>query len=323
MHIRGRDLWNAWGKLLMGSTPLLSIEVTRACPLHCPGCYARTENHATANGVKEPRGDELVNRILDLVRRHNPIHVSFVGGEPLLRQQELDVVLPEMNRRGVVTLVVTSGVLPVPAHWKELPHTAVCVSVDGLAPDHDQRRAPATYDRILANISGRRVNVHWTIVRPATVQESYFEQYLDFWSAVPEVEYILISVYTPQRNEQTPEMLTPEDRRAFAGRLAAMHRRYPKLLMSDEIAAAYLHPPPAPDRCLFAHISRSYTSDLASEVSPCVIGGDPDCRQCGCAIAMALHGIKAHRIRGPLRVGHLIAVTTGIARAVNAVRPAR
>ncbi|MBP1636871.1 MAG: hypothetical protein H6Q10_3445 [Acidobacteria bacterium] len=67
-------------------------------------------------------------------------------------------------------------------------------------------------------------------------------------------------------------------------------------------------------------MSRAYASDLATELSPCVIGPNPDCLQCGCAIAMALQGIAATRIKGPVRVGHLIAVTTGIAGMVNRVR---
>jgi hypothetical protein len=30
----------AWGRILRGSYPTLSIEITRECPLRCPGCYA-------------------------------------------------------------------------------------------------------------------------------------------------------------------------------------------------------------------------------------------------------------------------------------------
>ncbi|HSK11529.1 MAG TPA: radical SAM protein [Vicinamibacterales bacterium] len=318
MQIHARDLLNAWGKLLRGGTPLLSIDVTRECPLHCPGCYARFGDHARAAAPgREPRGDQLASRVLALVARHNPLHVSLVGGEPLLRRRELDVLLPQLSRGGVAAMVVTSGVLPIPAAWNDIPRAVISVSVDGLPADHDRRRAPATYDRILRNIAGRRVNVHWTVVRAAAAREGYFEEYLDFWSGVPEVQHIMISAYTPQRSEHAPEILTAEDRHALARRLPSLRRRYPKLLMSDEIAAAFLDPPPAPDRCLFARMSRAYASDLVTEVSPCVIGGDPDCLQCGCAIAIALHGIAATRLRGPLRVGHLIAVTTSIAQAVN------
>ncbi len=322
MRIGARDLWASWAKLLRGSTPLLSIEVTRECPLHCPGCYARSETHrnGAAPLVADLRRDDLIAGIGRLVDRHNPLHVSLVGGEPLLRRDELDVVLPELSRRGIVTMVVTSAVLPIPEAWCALPRVVIAVSVDGLPAEHDLRRTPATYDRILRNIAGRQVSVHWTIVRSHVTERGYIEKYLDFWHARPEVRYIVMSVYSPQRNEQTPEMLTPADRRDLADRLARLDGKYPKVLISGGMARALLNPPPAPDRCLFARMSRAYCSDLATELEPCVLGGDPDCLQCGCAIAMALHAIAGHRIRGPLRVGHLIALTTSSAAVVSRLR---
>src|SRR5437660_1366763 len=35
----------AWGRILRGYTPSLSIEITRECPLRCPGCYAYGDDH--------------------------------------------------------------------------------------------------------------------------------------------------------------------------------------------------------------------------------------------------------------------------------------
>jgi hypothetical protein len=33
-----RELVQAWGRILTGYTPAVSIEITRECPLRCPGC---------------------------------------------------------------------------------------------------------------------------------------------------------------------------------------------------------------------------------------------------------------------------------------------
>ena len=35
----------AWGRILTGYHPNLSIEITRECPLRCPGCYAYGDTH--------------------------------------------------------------------------------------------------------------------------------------------------------------------------------------------------------------------------------------------------------------------------------------
>src|SRR5215469_810629 len=160
----------AWGNIMSGRAPMLSVEITRECPLHCPGCYAYGDTHLggerTLRELSDLRGDALVTGVLDLVAKHLPLHVSLVGGEPLVRHHELSRILPELSRRGIFTLVVTSGVIPIPKQWMGLPRSRVAVSVDGLPEHHDERRKPATYARILENIRGREVNVHWTITRP-------------------------------------------------------------------------------------------------------------------------------------------------------------
>ncbi len=167
--MQARDLVHSWGKILRGKIPILSIEITRECPLKCPGCYAYGESHlggeTRLRDIADFRGDELVNGILGLVSKHDPIHVSLVGGEPLMRHRELSRVLPILSDRGVFTMVVTSGVIPIPREWSSIPRLTVAVSVDGLPAEHDERRKPATYERILKNIEGRSVNIHCTVVR--------------------------------------------------------------------------------------------------------------------------------------------------------------
>src|SRR6202162_1483033 len=103
---------------------------------------------------------------LDLVRKNRPMHVSLVGGEPLVRHRELSAILPALSAMNIFSLVVTSGVIPIPLEWMDLPRVRVTVSVDGLPQHHDVRRKPATYERILKNISGRKINVHWVITLP-------------------------------------------------------------------------------------------------------------------------------------------------------------
>ncbi len=318
-------LLESWGKVLRGKIPLLSIEITRECPLSCPGCYAYGESHlsgaAQLRDLSDFRGDELVQGIIGLVERHDPIHVSLVGGEPLIRHRELSRVLPVLSQRGTHTMIVTSAVIPIPQEWMELPRVTVAVSIDGLAPDHDVRRQPATYDRILKNIAGRRVNVHCTIVRQHMQQAGYLEQFLAFWSARAEVNRIWFSVYTPQRNESSAEMLRPEDRLKLARELPAISLRFPKLMLPAAMAQAFAEPPASPAQCLFSKMSANYTADLRSTVEPCVFGGDPDCRQCGCSISAGLHWIGGTRVLGPLKVRHLVRASMAAGRVVNRVVP--
>src|SRR5262245_10140924 len=311
----------AWGRILTGSAPMLSIEITRECPLRCPGCYAYEDQHlgggVTLRQLADLRGDALVDGVLGLVQQHRPVHVSLVGGEPLVRHRELSRILPALSARRVETLVVTSGVLPVPADWRRLACVRVAVSVDGLPADHDARRFPATYDRILANIAGRRVDISWVITGPQMQRPGYLDEYLAYWTKRPEVDRIWTSIYTPQLGEDSPQMLTPLERRRLVAQLTALKSRYPALLMTRGIAEALGSPPASPDDCVFSRMSVNYSADLKTQVQPCFFGGQPDCRQCGCAVTAGLHWIGSKKVLGPLRLSHLMEASIAVGAMVS------
>ena len=69
-----RRRWSRpWGRILTGYRPNLSIEITKECPLRCPGCYAYGDEHlgggVTLRGLADYKGDELVTRFMALVDR--------------------------------------------------------------------------------------------------------------------------------------------------------------------------------------------------------------------------------------------------------------
>ena len=51
------------------------------------------------------------------------------------------------------------------------------VSIDGLPPEHDARRTPATYHRFLTNIAGHQVTVHCTVTRQQVRRDGYLEEF--------------------------------------------------------------------------------------------------------------------------------------------------
>ena len=319
--LKALQLLSAWRSILMGSTPMLSIEVTRECPLSCPGCYAYGDSHLGGAGLlrnlSDYRGDELVNRVIGLVDEHRPLHVSLVGGEPLVRHRELSRLLPILSKRNIHTMIVTSAVIPIPKSWMEIPRVLVTVSVDGLPEHHDIRRKPATYERILKNIEGCDVNVHWTITRPMLQRTGYLDEYLSFWSERPEVMHIWTSIYTPQRGEHCDEMLTVADRELVAQELLKAKTRHPKLLMNSGLARAMLAPPLTPRDCMFARMSTNYSADLKTRVEPCIFGGDPDCSQCGCAISTGLHYIKDIRLAHTIKIENIAHASAAIGSLVG------
>jgi MoaA/NifB/PqqE/SkfB family radical SAM enzyme len=322
--MEARHVVSAWGLILGGYQPNLSIEITRECPLRCPGCYAYGDTHLGGDVVLREladfKGQALIDGVLGVVKRHKPLHLSIVGGEPLVRYRELEVLLPTLTSMGVHTQVVTSAVRPIPESWAGISKLQVCVSIDGLQPEHDARRAPATYERILKHIRGQQVTVHCTVTRQQT-RPGYLREFTEFWAALPDVKRIWFSLYTPQRGEDSPERLRPEDRQLVVDEIRALYEREPKLGdMRPSILAGYLHPPQSPSECLFAQTTACLSSDLERRITPCQYGGDPDCTQCGCMASVALDAVGRTRLGGVVPVKTIFKGSVAVGAAVRAWR---
>lgn len=314
-----RGVLRAWSRIATGRRPNLSIEITRECPLHCPGCYAYGDAHlggeVTLRGLRDYRGDELVRLFMRVIDARHPLHVSIVGGEPLVRYRELGTILPALAARNIHTQLVTSAVRPIPVEWRGLRRLQIVVSIDGLPPEHDTRRAPATYDRVLKHIDGHQVTVHCTVTRQQVRREGYLEDFLRFWQANVNTRMIWVSLYTPQRGEISAERLTPGDRERVVQELRRLRPIVPKLEMFDGALDAYASPPASPAECTFARTTECLSADLERRITPCQFGGNPDCSNCGCIASASFEAIARHRLPGGIPVRRIFQVSL---RAGNA-----
>jgi MoaA/NifB/PqqE/SkfB family radical SAM enzyme len=316
----------AWGRILTGYTPALSIEITRECPLQCPGCYAYGDDHLggemTLRNVRDFKGQALVDGVIALVDKHRPLHVSLVGGEPLVRYKELNAILPALARRRIHTQLVTSAVREIPLHWRDIHRLSVVVSIDGLQPEHDVRRKPATYERILRNIVGHRITVHCTITRQQVNRRGYLEEFLQFWSAKHEVRKIWVSLYTPQVGEISDERLRPADRATVVADLLALRLRYPKLALPKGLIEAYANPPSSPDECVFARTTTTISANLTTRITPCQFGGAPDCANCGCMASAGLAAVARHHLFGVIPLAPIFTGSMRLGEQIRKRRPA-
>ena len=320
-----RSVLHAWGRILQGYRPNLSIELTRECPLRCPGCYAYGDDHlggdVTLRKLSDFQGDELVRRFLDLVDQRKPNHVSIVGGEPLVRFRELGRILPALAERGIYSQVVTSAVRPIPLEWADIPKLQICVSIDGLPAEHDRRRAPATYDRVLKHISGHQITVHCTVTRQIVQRAGYIEQFLQFWQDNPQTRLIWMSLYTPQVGEESEERLTPADRTQVIEDLRRLRPHFSKLQLYDGMLDAYAHPPASPAECAFARTTDCVSADLERRITPCQFGGNPDCANCGCLASAGLEAIARHRLPAGIPIGRVLTASLRVGQLMTRLRP--
>ena len=307
--MRNKDVIPAWGRILRGQKPFLSIEITKECPLQCPGCYAYGPDHlggaGTLRQLTDAKGDQLVAGVLGLVRRFRPLHVSIVGGEPLVRYRELDVLLPRLEQMGVEVMLVTSAVRPIPQTWRELSNLHLSVSIDGLQPEHDRRRAPATYERILKHIAGHRINIHCTITKQLVQRRGYLEEFAGFWSERKEVMKIWFSLYTPQQGEVSQERLSPQERASVLEELGRLRAIFPRIDLPEIVLKGFRDPPASPTECIFAQTTTCVSSDLTTAITPCQFGGRPVCTECGCIASAGLAAVAKYKLAGLVQVSAL------------------
>jgi len=322
--VNAREIMGAWGRILSGYQPNISIEITKECPLRCPGCYAYGDEHlggdVTLRGLSDLKGDALVERFMALIDRRRPLHVSIVGGEPLVRYRELSTILPRLAERGIHTQVVTSAVRPIPLEWAGLRRLQLVVSIDGLQPEHDERRTPATYDRILKHIDGHQITVHCTVTKQQARREGYLEAFLRTWQDNAHTRLIWISLYTPQKGELSAERLTSADRARVIGELRRLRPQFSKLQMADGMLDVYAKPPQSPEECIFAQTTTCFSVDLERRITPCQFGGEPDCASCGCIASAGLEAIGRHLLPGGIPVGRVFAASARVGRAVARLR---
>ncbi len=311
-----QSIFPAWARILQGYRPFLALEITKECPLRCPGCYAYQENHLNSEvalrQLTDLRGKELVDAVLRTVEEYRPLHVSIIGGEPMMRWRELDELLPVLNRMNVEVQLVTSAVIPIPATWSKLPNLHLAVSVDGLPPEHDKRRAPATYARILENIAGHEIITHCTVTRDIPVRD--LEEFARFWSERSEVHRVWFSLYTPQQGENGEQRLSPHERFDVLKELARIRKLFPKIYLPNRVFNAMLHPPQRPEECVFARTTSCLSADFRTPITPCQIGGSPVCSECGCLATAGMTAIGRYKLGGLVRVGDIFRLSERIGR---------
>ena len=323
--MKTREVVHAWGSILSGRYPSLSIEITRECPLRCPGCYAYEDGHAGGLNLRElqdKKGDRLVAGVLEIIDRVRPLHLSIVGGDPLVRWREMSKLLPLLEKRGIHVQVVTSAFREIPQEWALIERLNLVVSVDGLQPDHDGRRRPATYDRILTNIRGHRITVHCTITGQMMKRPKYLHEFLEFWTAQGEVKRVWMSMFTPQKGASAPEILSEEERQHAVGEMLHLRGVYPKLDMHPSLIREFLAPPASPQECIFAQTTQTISADLKTMITPCQFGGDPDCSQCGCIASMGLAAVGHHQVGMGITAGGLYRASTAVGKMLRKIKRA-
>jgi hypothetical protein len=146
----------------------------------------------------------------------------------------------------------------------------------------------------------------------------YLEEFVRTWSLRKNVRKIWFSLFTPQEGEFSPERLTADSRAVAIDRIAVFRDQYPKLYAPDTLLDGYRHPPAAPKECIFAQVTACLSADLVTQVTPCQIGGSPQCRECGCIASAVLASIGNFKLAGLVKLSDIFAVSRRVGARLRA-----
>jgi radical SAM protein with 4Fe4S-binding SPASM domain len=128
-----------------------TIEVTPYCNMKCAHCYV---THCNWQGSILNR--EEVFRILDEITEEGCIWLLFTGGEPLLRDDFIDIYT-YAKKKGIFTIIFTNGTLITPEiarYFHDCPPRLVEISIYGATKStHDSiTGVPGSFERCLKGI---------------------------------------------------------------------------------------------------------------------------------------------------------------------------
>jgi putative heme d1 biosynthesis radical SAM protein NirJ1 len=150
-----------------GRGPVVAWNCTKTCNLKCKHCYASADN-------KKHEGElslEESKKFIDDLKEFNVPALLFSGGEPLMREDILDI-LEHANQRKIRSTISTNGTLldkDMCKALKKIELGYVGVSIDGIGSNHDRfRGVHGAFDSSLRGIRncievGQKVGLRFTI----------------------------------------------------------------------------------------------------------------------------------------------------------------
>ena len=149
--------------------PVVVWNVTRRCNLKCVHCYAHATGEAAQDELSTEEGKVLLD---DLAQFGCPV-VLFSGGEPLVRQDlvELADYAVKLGMRAVISTNGTLITRSVAQALKDVGLSYVGISLDGMKEVNDKfRGVKGSFDRAMAGIkhcqeAGIKVGLRFTINR--------------------------------------------------------------------------------------------------------------------------------------------------------------
>jgi sulfatase maturation enzyme AslB (radical SAM superfamily) len=290
-----------------------SVEITDRCNAGCNYCYVYPtdwdQNQRVAGYLQLPpdehkKAQDLVYQSLDKLKRQGIVHVTLVGGEPLLASK----IIYYAAKRFPVCWVISNGSAKFP---KNLPRSVVMsISIDGPPELHNQSRDPKGFFSkykhgdltglsaiVIQNIneSERGAFAHITLTRKSM---SYFLETVDWLLRdAKKLRGIMVSG-AATKNTLDPNALSPGDRQLIKNMINTAANKYGWELFPfnqprvNDFLFDEQHIIQSSSHCSIANRVDSLGFD-GNSVGKCVLRDDTACETCVCNLTGLMRSVKA------------------------------
>ncbi len=275
----------------------MSFDVTDFCNLKCPYCY----------WWESRRGQELelqkIVKLAKMYRKIGVIHVTWVGGEPMLRPDVLRAVTPIFPMNWIVTNGTDAGRVKDPDFDPfSLSNTAIIVSLDGVGDAHDKsRNKPGLYEAIKKRFWDKPILTTTTLHQGNKDQPA---KLLAEWST-SKITAMTFEFATPIGRAANPAWdIVGEDRDKLIDELITLKKKYGRFVANSRYGfemqrsknlAAWVGEARCPTATYVVCLDA-----MGNVKRPCVLGSSPNnpkgklpnCATCGCHVPTYLAGLK-------------------------------
>ena len=288
-----RVLFNLWTNRPFA----LSFDISGACNLNCPYCYWQKSKRRAQLPL-----DQIVE-IAKKYRRQGIIHATWIGGEPTLRPDVLQVVTPIFP----INWVVTNGIPIDNPQFPDfdlfsLPNTWAIISLDGYGKAHDKSRNHQGLYKLIKQRFWNKPVLTTTTLHQGNKYEP--EKLLKEWSRSGILGMIFEFATPVGRAPDSRLDLIGSDRDIVIDRLIRLKKIYGRFMANSVTGLNLLRNQNLKSWTGQAHCptARFVVSldELGQRKLPCVFGSADDnpnglkpvCGSCGCHVPTILTGIK-------------------------------
>ena len=268
----------------MNKTYLMALaNITNKCNLNCKHCFVfREGNPNTPTEKNEMPAEMMIEEIKKYQRKYRFLRMLWMGGEPLLRKDvlELGVKLFALN------VIATNGTLPLINLGPKVKWT---ISLDGPEQINDEIRGEGTFERVIQNLNNLPDDFTGDLQCNCVVtknNESCFEELIDILRKETPIRGILFTFYVPQKND-TSEFAwkSLKERDSAVKKTIALKKKYPNYMLNNKQVLELMLSHNALEitrNCpLLDCYLPLYLGDEGFEIPFCCYGNDVNCDMCG------------------------------------------